>query len=58
MYRTRDLLLSKISYTEKNKWCMFSLICRIYFLKMNDRNVKQALFRVGASRRGQDVRKG
>jgi hypothetical protein len=33
-------MLSEISQAEKNKYHMLSCICGIYFLKMNDRNVK------------------
>jgi hypothetical protein len=41
------IMLRKIIQTEKNKYHMFSLICKIYSLKMNDRNIKQLLFRGG-----------
>jgi hypothetical protein len=33
-------LLSEISQAEKDKYCMFSLLCRRESLKMNNRNVK------------------
>jgi hypothetical protein len=33
-------MLSEISQTKKCKYCMFSLICRLYTLKMNDKNLK------------------
>jgi hypothetical protein len=36
--------LNKITQTVKVKYYMFSPICRILFLKINDKNVKQVLF--------------
>ena len=32
------IILSEVSQTEKNKYHMITLICRIYFLKKNDMN--------------------
>jgi hypothetical protein len=36
-------IFGKTSQIEKNRYCMLCLICRVWFLKMNNRNVKQVL---------------
>jgi hypothetical protein len=52
------IMLSEISQTEKDKYCMFSLICGIQNKeKKNDMSIKLGLFREGNQRQGEVTRK-
>jgi hypothetical protein len=53
-------MLREICQTEKEKYCMFSLIWGIYIAKkeINDTSVKWGLFKGGHQQKGKDKRRG